>query len=307
MTKYSKGWAGSHAHARCGLGILLLCLLMGTLSCVKRTRIVTVPERVRQAHTLSRAEIATLLDQRAAAIQSLQSSSMKAYFAGGDETSGKVERYMGVPGYVLAQKPDRLRITLQNPVTKTSLADMLSDGQEVKIWIPRLNKFFVGPANIGRVEYSQANENPLANLRPQHILPMLLFDSPFSKGGDRVFVEEDSDASAKYYVVGELRQGPNSQWQLARRVWVERYEQSVTRERFYAGDGRTIADIRYSRYQEIDGVPVAVRIELQRYEEHYSMTMELDRVRVNPQLQPIAFQLDKPPSAELVLLKERQP
>lgn len=285
---------------------LLLVGLVST-SCIKSTRVVHVPERKQQARSLSRSELAKLLEERAAAVQSLQASSVKAYVVAGDPDLGKEERYRGAPGYVLAQRPNYLRITIQNPLTKTSLADLVSDGTEVKMWIPRLNKFFVGSTNISRIDYPSANENPLANVRPQHILPALLFTSPLSRSTDQVFLEEDSDASANYYVVGVLEMGLDSGPLLSRRIWIERSKLQVTREKYYAGDGKVAAAINYLQYQNIDGQPVAVKIKLQRYAEHYSMTLELDRVKLNPSLQAGAFQLNKIPSAELVLLKEGRP
>src|SRR5437773_145768 len=102
------------------LWLVFLTLFLPASSCVTRTQIVTPPQRVQQAKTLDRAGLTKLLEARGS-LRSLQASAMRAHFIGGDQDTGKVERYIGVPGYALAERPDRLRITLQNPVTKTSL------------------------------------------------------------------------------------------------------------------------------------------------------------------------------------------
>jgi hypothetical protein len=248
-----------------------------------------------------------LLNEYEAQIQSLQVSSLRAQFVGGDAEVGKQERYIGVPGYLLVQRPYYLRITLQNPVTKTSLADMVSDESQIKIWIPRLNKFFTGPSNLSKIDYPKANENPLANLRPQHILPALLFSSPFSNTTDHVFIEEETDVAAKYYVVGVAESAGNSELRLRRKIWIERSELQLARERYYAGEGTPIAEIRYSSYQNIDRHFMAARIELQRFIEHYSMVLDFQRIQVNPVLSASAFQLNKIPTAELVMLQEGKP
>lgn len=285
-------------------GLSLLWLAFGAVACIKRTQIIKVPKRIREAKSLTRSELKTLLEKRGSEIRSLQASSLKARFVGGDQESGKMERYMGVPGYVIAERPNLLRITLQNPMTKSSLADLVSDGSEVKIWIPRLNKFFTGPIDMTQVIYPKAGENPLARIRPQHIFSALLFDTPNTDDWARIFIEEDSDDAAKYYVVGVTELGADGDLVLSRRIWIERSESRVTRERHYAQDGKVIAEIFYRKYEIIDGIQVPVKVELQRRVEHYSMTLELDRIKVNPSLRASAFQLKKIPSAELVMLKD---
>jgi outer membrane lipoprotein-sorting protein len=283
------------------------CLLFLSSSCLKTTKILQIPARIQKAKTLSRQEIVELLRQKASKVQSLQVSSMKAYFVGGDAESGKVERYLGVPGYVLAQKPSHMRVTLQNPVTKSSLADMVSDDKEIRMWIPIQNKYFIGPADMSQIlldkkKYDRANGNPLLNLRPHHLLPALLFIDPLDSEKKRIFVEEEGDETNRYYVVGIIDTADNSEneIQLFRKIWIERFDLHVVKERWYGLEGKIQAEILYSNYQEVDGASIPFKIDLQRFPEHYSMTFVLNKVKINPRLLEKTFQLNQPAGAEIV-------
>ena len=289
--------------------VFTLYILLGlTTSCLKTTKVIQTPQRIQKAKVLTSSQILNLLTQKAEAVKSIQVSTMKAYFVGGDEEYGKVERYLGIPGYILAQKPSQLRITLQNPVTKSSLADLVCGDKEIRMWIPSKNKFFIGPIQLDRINLEQIkvnnkeSENPLLNLRPQHFFPALLFNPPVETEDMQYFLEEEASSSARYYVVGVILKPKDAQTppQLARRIWLERYDLQVTKEKFYGQDGRVLAEINYSRYQEVNGVNVAHKIDLQRFPEHYSMTLLLDRVKINLLLQEKSFQLNRIPSAELI-------
>lgn len=291
----------------CCFLIFCLCLLPISSACLKTTKILKIPARIQKAKILNRHEILELLQKKASQVQSLQVSSMKAYFIGGDEESGKVERYLGVPGYILAQKPHLMRVTLQNPVTKSSLADLISNGSEIRMWIPIQNKYFIGPSDMGPItldkkKYDRANGNPLLNLRPHHLFPALLFVDPLDSANSRVFLEEEGDATSRYYVVGiiDTTENPENTLQLLRKIWIERYDLHIVKERLYGPEGKVQAEILYDNYQDVDGISVPFKIDLQRFPEHYSMTFHLNKVKINPQLQEKAFQLNQPPGAEVV-------
>jgi outer membrane lipoprotein-sorting protein len=287
------------------VGLLFMSFFM--TACIKSTRVINTPPQILQAKVLNREQLIELLQQRASIVKTLQVSSLKAHFSGGDQETGKVERYMGVPGYLLGERPASLRITLQNPVTKSSLADIVSDGKEVSLWIPTRNKLFKGPVDIERIGDPRVAQNPLANLRPQHLIPALLFGTLPESVRESLLVEEESDALAKYYVLSLVQRNGEGRLDLARRIWVERSSLNVTRERYYKADGLVIAEIRYLQYRDFEGAQLPTRLELQRPLEHYALTLEIERIKLNPQILPAAFQLARIPGAELVELGIQKP
>jgi membrane protein YqaA with SNARE-associated domain len=289
------------------IAMVLLTLLLHNTACIKSTKVIKTPIQILQAKTLSREQAIELLEKRAAALKAIQVSSLKAHFVGGDLESGKVDRYLGVPGYLLGQRPGSLRITLQNPVTKSSLADLVTNGLEFKLWIPRLNKLITGPANLEKIDDPRVGNNPLASIRPQHLIPALFFGALPESARNRLFLEEDTDSLAKFYIIAVVEPDSAGNIRLSRRIWLERSSLQVTRERYYAADGVVQSEIRYPQYRDFEGTQLPSRIELQRMAEHYTLALELLRVKLNPDLQPAAFQLAQIPGAELVELGKAKP
>ena len=87
---------------------------------------------------------------------------------GGDK-KGKVTDYQQIRGYVLARKPEMLRMIGLLPIVRNKAFDMVSDGQEFKLWIPPKNRFVQGRNDVKTPNPQQ----PLENLRPQHIYDAL--------------------------------------------------------------------------------------------------------------------------------------
>ena len=62
----------------------------------------------------------------------------------------------------------------QAPVVAKNIFDMVSDGEEFRIYIPSKNSFLVGPTTLVR-----PSKKPLENLRPQHIVEAIVLTPEF--------------------------------------------------------------------------------------------------------------------------------
>ena len=83
---------------------------------------------------------------------------------------GQVTDYKEIRGYVLAKKPDSLHMIGLMPFVRTTAFDMVSEGQNFKLWIPPKNKFVIGKNEVTTPNISQ----PMENIRPQNIYEALL-------------------------------------------------------------------------------------------------------------------------------------
>ncbi len=83
--------------------------------------------------------------------------------------SGVIKEYHDVRGFILIQSPAMIRMQGQAPVVRTDIFDMVSNGEEFRLYIPPLQKFVVG-----KTAFRRPSKNSLENLRPQHILEALL-------------------------------------------------------------------------------------------------------------------------------------
>ena len=61
---------------------------------------------------------------------------------------GHVTDYKEIRGYVLARKPASLHMIGLMPIVRTTAFDMVSDGQQFKLWIPPKNRFVIGKNEV---------------------------------------------------------------------------------------------------------------------------------------------------------------
>ncbi len=109
------------------------------------------------------------INQQAEAIRSLKATVDIDSSAGGMK-KGQVTDYKEIRGYVLARKPGALHMIGLMPVVRTKAFDMVSDGQDFKLWIPAKNRFVIGKNEVATPNTDQ----PMENIRPQNIYDALL-------------------------------------------------------------------------------------------------------------------------------------
>src|ERR1700691_6626498 len=149
--------------------VLTLLALLPSTGCLFHTRPV---EETYSKTTLKESSQSGLIDsinQQAAKIQSLQATVDIDTSVGGAK-KGHVTDYKEIRGYVLARKPAMLHMIGLLPIVRTTAFDMVSDGEQFKLWIPPKNRFVVGRNDVHTHETNQAMEN----IRPQDIFNALL-------------------------------------------------------------------------------------------------------------------------------------
>ena len=109
------------------------------------------------------------INQQAQKIQSLQATVDIDTSVGGAK-KGHVTDYKEIRGYVLARKPAMLHMIGLLPIVRTTAFDMVSDGQQFKLWIPPKNRFVVGRNDV----QTHNSDQPMESIRPQEIYDALL-------------------------------------------------------------------------------------------------------------------------------------
>jgi hypothetical protein len=228
---------------------------------------------------------------------------MRITFSAGRLDSGSLQEYRSAPGYILLRQPAAIRLNIQNPITKSTILELLSLGDDFSIWYPRDNKFFTGRNSAGEFEIEG---QPRFGARPVHMFEAILprwigFDAP----GTRVALEEDEDAEAKYYVLSYYRESGGMRLTPLRRLWVERSELALSRLETYTEGGAKSGIVRYSNFVNTEGFMLPRTVKMERPVDGYLMEMQFREWRVNPELPDSAFVLTAPSGAQLVALKER--
>ena len=275
--------------------------------CLFRTRTLDRQFSDRPLKTATQQELIEYVNTQAAKIQSMQAT-VDIDASAEDQKNGRVTDYKEIRGYVLARKPAMLRMKGLLPLVRNTAFDMVSDGQEFKLWIPPKNKFVMGSNNA---DY-QPNKR-LENMRPQYIYDALLMPEV---GGDEIAVLENGYEtvldSKKHrveqpnYALAVIRKGPQG-WYLWRKIEFSRTDLLPHRQKIYDQMGNVVTDARYQDYKDFAGTTFPSTIEIERPRENYDITLSMVKLEINRALTDDQFALEQPPGAEVVHLDQSNP
>jgi hypothetical protein len=283
--------------------------MLPTAGCLFRTRPVEETYSKAPLKESSQAALIERINQQAEKIQSLQATVDIDTSVGGAK-KGHVTDYKEIRGYVLARKPAMLHMIGLLPIVRTTAFDMVSDGQQFKLWIPPKNRFVVGRNDV----QSHATDQPMESIRPQDIYDALLIH-PIDPEHDIAVLENGyeilHDAKGhrvlqedyELVVIRKRAQG----WGLSRKIVFSRTDLQPHRQYIYDDQGNVATDARYANYKDYDGVAFPSRLELFRPQEEYDITLNMLKVEINKPLRDDQFALEQPPNAEVVHLDRPQP
>ena len=247
------------------------------------------------------------INSEAGRIQSMQAT-VDIDTAVGGAKKGRVTEYEQIRGFVLARKPEMLRMIGLFPIVRNRAFDMVSDGREFKLWIPTKNRFVVGRNDITSPNPSQ----PLENLRPQIIYQALLLHEI---GPDETAILENSTETVTdekghpmeqpNYAIDVIRRNGNDSW-LERKVFFSRLDLRPNRQLIYDEQGTLVTDARYTDYKDFSGLSFPAKIEIKRPEEEYDITLTILKPGLNQPLTDDKFVLDQPAGAQVIHLDHPQ-
>jgi outer membrane lipoprotein-sorting protein len=261
--------------------------------------------------TATQEELIAYINAQAVKVQSMNATVDIDTTVGG-EKKGRVTDYQQIRGYVLARKPEMLRMIGLLPVVRTKAFDLVSDGKEFKLWIPPKNRFVQGRNDVKTPNPQQ----PLENLRPQHIYDALLIPAIDTKSGELAVMQPDFEQVADPknkkmmlqqpdYEILVIRNGEHGSY-VARKIVFSRTDLRPHRQIVNDENGNQITDVRYGEYKEYSGVSFPSQIEIKRPQEEYDITLSMVKLDLNTPLTNDKFILEKPPGADVVHLNEKK-
>jgi hypothetical protein len=253
-------------------------------------------------------ELIDSINAQAESIQSLKATVDIDSSAGGMK-KGQVTDYKEIRGYVLAKKPDSLHMIGLMPFVRTTAFDMVSEGQNFKLWIPPKNKFVIGKNELTTPNISQ----PMENIRPQNIYEALLirridpkneiavlengYETLHDGKGHRVLQED--------YELTVIKKADNG-WALERKIVFSRTDLKPHEQFIYSEDGKVATDAKYAEYKDFSGTIFPSRIQIYRPQEEYDITLNMLKVEINTPLKDEQFVLTQPAGAQVVHLDRPQ-
>jgi hypothetical protein len=288
--------------------IFVLALLPAT-GCLFRTRPVEETYSKAPLKESTQAGLIDTINQQAEKIRSLQATVDIDTSAGGVK-KGHVTDYKEIRGYVLARKPAMLHMIGLLPIVRTTAFDMVSNGEDFKLWIPPKNRFVLGRNDLQTRNLDQ----PMESIRPQDIYDALLI-RPVDPEHE-IAVRENSeeilhDAKGNRvlqedYELIVIRRKNGSEGVLSRKIVFSRTDLLPHRQYIYDDQGKLVTDARYANYKEYDGVSYPSRIEIVRPQEEYDITLNILKLEMNKPLRDDQFALEQPPGAVVVHLDQPQ-
>lgn len=253
-------------------------------------------------------ELIDSINAQAESIHSLKATVDIDSSAGGMK-KGQVTDYKEIRGYVLAKKPDSLHMIGLMPFVRTTAFDMVSEGQNFKLWIPPKNKFVIGKNEVTTPNISQ----PMENIRPHNIYEALLirrvdpkdeiavlengYETLHDGKGHRVLQED--------YELTVIKKAENG-WALERKIIFSRTDLKPHEQFIYSEDGKVATDAKYAEYKDFSGTIFPSRIQIYRPQEEYDITLNMLKVEINTQLRDDQFVLQQPAGAQVVHLERPQ-
>ena len=282
----------------------LLFAVVPLSGCLFRSRKVEQPIAPTQLKTAAQQDLIDYIDTQAEKIHSMEATVDIDTSVGG-EKKGKVTDYEEIRGYVLARKPSMLRMIGLMPIVRNRAFDMVSNGQDFKLWIPPKNRFIVGRNDI---ETHNA-EQPLENLRPQHIYDALLLqhiDESREIAVQENDVETITDAKGHKvkqadYVLDVIRKGEHG-WFLSRKIVFNRADLLPHHQILYDDKGNVVTNARYAKYRQQNDVNFPWQIEISRPQEEYDITLNIVKLELNQPLPDDRFTLEQPPGVQVLHL-----
>ncbi len=286
--------------------LLPLCLLVVTFplgGCLFRTRVIDRQLSNAPLKTATQDELIAYVNAQAERIKTMQAT-VDIDSSAGNPTTGRVTDYKEIRGYILARKPDMLRMKGLMPVVRNTAFDMVTDGKEFKLWIPPRNKFVIGEDNDSNYQPDKRMEN----LRPEYIYQALLLQAigpdeiaVLENGYETVLDSRKHRVDQPDYELAVIRKGPQG-WFLSRRVQFSRTDLVPHRLRIYDQQGNVATDAHYQNYKAFNDVSFPTTIEIERPREGYDLTLNILKLELNHPLTDDQFALEQPTGAEIVRL-----
>ncbi len=284
-------------------GVLLLC---GS-GCLLRSRPVPVRMSSAPLQSATRDQLVQTLNEIASKINTL-SATVDIDASTGGSKKGKITEYQEIRGYLLAEKPNYLRLIGLLPIVRTKAFDMVSNGDTFQLSIPPKNRFVIGHNQINK-----PSPSPLENLRPQHISDALMLHEVDPKNeiavleGSNEIIQDPKtkrDVEEPNYILDIIRREPNDDWYLARKLYFSRTTLLPYRQVVYDRNGYVATDASYDDFKPINGMQFPNLIRIWRPQEEYTVTLHIVKLELNKPMTPDQFALEQPPGSTLVNLDD---
>jgi outer membrane lipoprotein-sorting protein len=286
---------------RCLHTLLLLIAVVPLGGCLYRSRPVALRSSTAPLQTATGKDLIERINAAATEINTLEAT-VTASIVG--SKLGRITEYQQIRGYILVRKPSSLRMIGLSPILQNHVFDMVSSGQEFRLWIPSKNRFIAGNNEVAR-----PSTEPLGNLRPQLIYDALLLQAVDPQSELAILEEGEHEVIDSVgqklvlqpdYTLNIIKQNGRG-WYLSRKVVFDRTDLRPHQQLLYDEHGSVITDVHYDEYRKFNGVFFPTNIQIRGSQEEYSIKLEVTNLTINAPITDDQLLLDVPSGAGLAL------
>jgi outer membrane lipoprotein-sorting protein len=266
--------------------------------CVGHTRIVPKTRVASVVMGSSLDQMVRQIDSRYNAIQTMNAAIDISRISGGS-LQGEIKESVSFAGYLFIRKPADIRIYLKVPVVSSLAMDMVSDGENFKLYIPSRHIGIIGPDKI-----TTPSKNSIENLRPDVFFDSLLVhgvgkdelvsmtldthvvDNSAVKKGD--LIEEPE------YQLSVLAMPKGSEVHTLRVIHIDRANLLPYKQEIYDERGQIVTRALYSNYQFFGEIQYPTRIQIERPLDHYGLNLTITKLVLNQKLEDDQFDMKIP-------------
>lgn len=273
---------------------LLLPVLTG---CLSHTRKLQAPKPPAMVLSAKATDLVSRVNEQFAAVRTL-TATVELQAQVGGARKGAVTDYTSFRGYILMEKPAKLRVLGLVPVLHTRAFDLASNGEAFKLLIPPRNK-----AIVGKTRVTKKSKNALENLRPSLFFDSMLIqdispdDQVFVTGETRVY----TDAAKKqlleepvYDLAIVRRKESGNELRLSRVIRFGRVDLKPFEQDIYDQDGNIETQTIYGQYQNFGATNFPGTVTIKRPLEEYQITLTIEKLTLNQTLTDSQFEMKIP-------------
>lgn len=268
-------------------------MALSAAGCLKETRrIATAPPIVARKATLD--DLAGIVE-RFTNVQSLKAVvTLQLTYLNDDRTKENI--LLDVNGAIVAQRPDKIRVQAQVPVTKQKAFDMASNEGIFRVYLTFKNRFFEG-STASQARSAKRSEN----IRPQHIFEPLLV-APLA-GEDRLALDIVHEGRTPYYVIQELAE-TGGHYGIPRKLWFSRADLQLARLEIRDSEGEIATTARYSGWTGHGELLFPETVVIDRPVDGYTLTVKFVKPGIDEQPGDNAFDLEAPEGIHVEHIEE---
>lgn len=277
---------------------LLLVFLLSACAATKRTILrrhkpITGTSPALQSATLQ--DLNGIIARTYEGVQSF-AATVTLSASSGSVYQGKIVDYTSLPGIILFNKPDEIRVQAKVPLVGALAFDMVSNGANFRL--NRENKEFITGLNSAPAH----STNKIENLRPQAFLSSMLIH-PWDEAIESVMLKDDTDEEDALYRLefnGKTQSGSPVP---SREVWFDRQDLTIVRQKIYDATGSIVSDTSYSQWKVFNGILFPAHIDINRRMDEYGVVIEVLKMEMNKELTASQFNLVQPEGAKVRVIE----